>query len=275
MTDLKLSSPAKINLFLRILYKRSDGFHELASLFQAIDLMDTLHFSLSTQDHLTCSDPSLPTDSTNLVLKAADLFRRKTGLGFGLKVHLEKNIPHEAGLGGGSGNAATTLWALNELTGRQATYKDLISWSSEIGSDISFFFSQGTAYCTGRGEIVQTKQPVTLKTWIVKPEKGTSTPAVYSKLKVAALPARDPLVALDSFYSSAPHFFNDLEAPAFEVYPDLNEIKKKLLKAGFETVLLSGSGSSFFCIGNASLPPLPNCRCYEAASIQRPFDSWY
>src|SRR5262249_13981075 len=107
---LTLLSPAKINLFLRILGKRPDGYHELASLFQAIDLADTIHFSLSDADHLTCTDPAIPVDRSNLIWKSVNLFRRKTGLNFHLKIHLEKKIPHQAGLGGGSSNAATTLW---------------------------------------------------------------------------------------------------------------------------------------------------------------------
>ncbi len=143
---LTLNSPAKVNLFLRILRRRSDGYHDLASLFQAISLYDTIHFALSDHDELTCDKPGIPTDSTNLILKAADLFRRKTGLKFGLKAHLEKRIPHEAGLGGGSSNAATTLWALNQLHGQPASPDELIAWSGEIGSDITFFLSHGTAY---------------------------------------------------------------------------------------------------------------------------------
>src|ERR1700733_15970617 len=113
---LTLLSPAKLNLFLRIVRRRPDGYHDLASLFQTVSLADTLHFSLSERDQLTCTDPALLTDHTNLVLKAVDLFRKKTGLSFGLKIHLEKHIPYQSGLGGGSSNAATTLWALNQLT---------------------------------------------------------------------------------------------------------------------------------------------------------------
>ncbi len=114
--SLTLFSPAKINLFLRIMGKRPDGYHELASLFQAIGLGDTLTFTLTPQDSLTCSDPSLPCNDSNLIIKALHLFRRKTNLHIPVTIHLEKHIPTQAGLGGGSSNAATTLGALNTLT---------------------------------------------------------------------------------------------------------------------------------------------------------------
>lgn len=142
---IALFSPAKINLFLRVLGKRSDGYHEIASLFQAINLGDNLTFTLSEQDHLTCSDPHLPCDHTNLVIKAVHLFRKKTNLDTPVTIHLEKEIPSQAGLGGGSSNAATTLWALNALHNYPYTIGQLQIWSAEIGSDIPFFFLSGNS----------------------------------------------------------------------------------------------------------------------------------
>lgn len=273
MKSITVNSPAKVNLFLRLLNKRADGYHELASLFQAVDLMDILHISLSTKDQLSCSDPAIPVDESNLVLKAAHLFRCKTGLGFGIQVHLDKKIPHQAGLGGGSSNAASTLWALNELTGKVATPEDLIAWSSEIGSDVPFFFSQGRAYCTGRGEKLSLQSTSTpQKYWIVKPERGTSTKEVYKRVDLAKLSKRDPLVALDSFSTPDPHYFNDLETAAFEILPELETIKKELLSC-FETVLLSGSGSSFICVGE-SKPPA-TFKTYQVNPVSRPLNGWY
>jgi 4-diphosphocytidyl-2-C-methyl-D-erythritol kinase len=153
-STLNLFSPAKINIFLRIVRRREDGFHDLASLFHVIDLGDDMTFSLlpvgSTSDQLTCNFPDVPTDESNLVIKALNLFRRKTGATERFSVDLFKRVPHGAGMGGGSGNAATTLWAANEMCGRPATAEQLLEWSGEIGSDISVFFSSGAAYCTGR-----------------------------------------------------------------------------------------------------------------------------
>lgn len=116
------------------------------------------------------------------VIKALNLFRHKVGLDQYFGVKLEKVVPHGAGMGGGSGNAATTLWAANELCGNPASTEDLLKWSADIGSDISFFLSEGAAYCTGRGEIVENvKSPVDLDTPIllVKPPIGLSTPQIF------------------------------------------------------------------------------------------------
>lgn len=273
---MKLRSPAKVNLFLRILKRRPDGYHELASLFQAISLFDTLDFALAERDHLTCTDPTIPNDGSNLVLKAVNLFRSKTGLNFGLRVHLDKHIPQQAGLGGGSGNAATTLWALNQLHNRPATHETLSQWAGEIGSDVAFFLSSGTAYCTGRGEIVQSLQPLQNQfLWIVKPPQGTSTPAVYGKLNAAQLPQRDPEQALKQFLCGSPSYFNDLEEAAMSVTPELKALRDRLTSQGYSDILLSGSGSSFFVSGKTQRPDIPGCQIYAAEFANRLHNSWY
>jgi 4-diphosphocytidyl-2-C-methyl-D-erythritol kinase len=265
---MKFFSPAKINLFLRILRKRSDGYHEIASLMQTIDLGDIMEFQLSSIDSLSCSDPTLPCDHHNLVSKAVDLFRRKTGLNFAIQIHLEKKIPMQAGLGGGSSNAATTLWALNTLLGWPATLQQLQEWSSEIGSDVPFFFSQGSAYCTGRGEKVfnlpplQIEEPLSL----FKPPEGLSTPLVYRTLHVEKCPAIDPQMILEDFCKGEPFLHNDLEMPALEVLPRLAHYKQQLTANGLRQVTLSGSGTSFFGFGKAHIP----IKCLNRAP-----DAWY
>lgn len=276
---MKLFSPAKINLFLRIVGKRLDGYHELASLFQVIDLGDTLTIEAADHDHLTCTDPTIPTDEKNLVIKATQLFRRKTGLKIGLKVHLDKKIPYEAGLGGGSSNAATALWAINQLAGNIATHEELKTWSAEIGSDITFFLSQGTAYCTGRGENVRHLSPLVARTlWIVKPPIGLSTPEVYRTLglKPTHLPPESEIAAdLNKFIANGNHFFNDLEKPAFQLRPELKLLKDELQHSGFDTVLMTGSGSAFFCIGEGTPPLRPDLFCVKARFLNRSPINWY
>jgi 4-diphosphocytidyl-2-C-methyl-D-erythritol kinase len=273
---MKLDSPAKINLFLRIVKRRSDGYHELASLFQTIDLCDTLHYELSNKDLLTCSDASIPTDHNNLVLKAVNLFRKKTHLDCNVAIHLEKKIPMQAGLGGGSSNAATTLWALNELCEHPATIEQLMQWSSEIGSDIPFFLSQGTAYCTGRGEILRLLPPLQKKTLlIVKPMQGLSTPEVYRKLDLKTLKQKDPETILTDFLSGRFCCINDLEIPAFAIMPELAHLQSRLKSAGFSDVLMSGSGSAFFCLGEGQLPNLSETQQFSASFINRPAHAWY
>ncbi len=269
------SSPAKINLFLRIIKRRPDGYHELASLLQAISLTDTLKLALADEDHLTCNDQTIPTDHSNLIFKAADLFRRKTGKKFGLKVHLEKRIPHQAGLGGGSGNAATTLWALNQLWHQPASETDLAIWSSEIGSDIPFFFTQGTAYCTGRGEIMREVAIPESNMWIVKPSQGLSTPEVYRNLDVSTLELRDPEHYLKDVISGNHSYFNDLEMPALRLFPALAQFKNKLISFGFHTVVMTGSGSAFFCIGDATPPPMDGVFSAPISFLKRASGAWY
>jgi 4-diphosphocytidyl-2-C-methyl-D-erythritol kinase len=274
---LRLFSPAKINLFLRIVSKRSDGYHNLSSLFQTISLGDTLTIELNERDELTCTDPTLPTDSSNLILKATELFRQKTGLKQGFKIHLIKRIPTQAGLGGGSSNAATTLWACDQLADTHLSLNTLKQWGSEIGSDVPFFFSQGTAYCSGRGEIIHHLPALSPRSlWIIKPQGGLSTPEVYRRLNFGQ-PVSEKVVQrdLNAFLSGSAPYFNDLEKPAFEIKPELYQLKNSLLKRGFETVLMSGSGSAFFCIGHGEIPKDSELTLFPAYYVNRSLFQWY
>ena len=271
---LKLISPAKINPFLRILKKREDGFHELASLFQAVDLVDILTFQASTEDLFTCSNPNLPVDGNNLVVKAVHLFRKKSKASFPLHIHLEKYIPVEAGLGGGSSNAATTLYALNILSGKPYSDSELADMGAELGSDVSFFFSSGTAYCTGRGEIVQDIDLPSSSYTLYKPSFGSSTPAVYKALNLDYCSIIDPKILLNHFQNNDPHFVNDLEPAAFAVYPALESFKTALLASNFETVLMSGSGSTFICKGRADVL-VPYEFSKEVKTLRRESTNWY
>lgn len=276
MSELRLYSPAKVNLFLRILRRRPDGFHELASLFQTISLFDELTFRTAKADQIVCTDLSIPTDGRNLVQKAIDLFRRKSGWQVPLQVSLNKRIPVEAGLGGGSGNAATALWACNELCGRRFAIEELCAWASEIGSDVTFFLSQGTAYCTGRGEILQPLAPLPPQNlWIVKPPEGLSTAKVYAALRADELPQRDPAISLAAFLAGRYDLYNDLEEPAFALMPSLAQLKN-ILQVGREgQTLMSGSGTSFFCLGGRVPEVSGRAQLYAAAFVNRDVNGWY
>jgi len=260
--SLSLFSPAKTNLFLRITKKREDGFHELASVFQALGLGDTLTIealdSSATADVLSCNVEDVPLDGRNLIIKAFDLFRERSGNTSFFRCHIDKKTPMEGGMGGGSSNCATALWAANKLCGSLVSDQTLIEWGGELGSDVSFFLSEGTAYCTGRGEIVDTISPP-LSTppgsfWILKPSEGCSTPAVYKALGLspgAELPGPDPVQLRDKLVAdglSASVCINDLEPPAQKVLPKLVAIKEALESGGFHTVLLSGSGATTFAL---------------------------
>ncbi|GAB0491026.1 hypothetical protein MMPV_002269 [Pyropia vietnamensis] len=349
--DLRLVSPAKINLYLRVMRRREDGFHELESLFQAVSLHDTLRFRIKRRaggdataavapassadgadaerpdvpgsdkdvvdakavpatvstgvhdvsirdgpaeptdlparprpvaplsavgatvsadsddggvgrvekneddldvDTLECTTPGVPTDGSNLVLRALAAFRAATGVTTRYHVHLTKAIPHEAGLGGGSSNAATALWAANHLAGRPLSPKQLADIGAGLGSDVAFFFSPGTALCSGRGEAftaVPRLPPAAL--YIVKPPVGLSTPAVFRALDLNAVSDVDPDTLLADLRTSlyGARVVNDLEAPSFALAPELADLKALLVGCGFKVVLMSGSGSSFYCLG--------------------------
>jgi len=176
-------SPAKLNLYFRILKKRSDGYHEIESLFQAIDLFDTITLKPSDRDRITSDHSNLPLDETNLIWKARELFKSR----FGSKpvhIHLQKKIPMQAGLGGGSSNAATVLWALNVENNYLASIEELIKLGAILGSDVSFFFSNGTAHCSGRGEKLRPHSLEKQRTgWIIKPDFGLSTEEVFKEVR--------------------------------------------------------------------------------------------
>jgi 4-diphosphocytidyl-2-C-methyl-D-erythritol kinase len=278
--------------------RREDGFHDLASLFHVINLGDYMDVSIlpegATQDQLTCNWDDVPLDDSNLVIKAANLFRDKTGLtSVFFKVHLEKNVPHGAGMGGGSGNAATMLWAANQLCGTPASTAQLLEWSGDIGSDISVFFSQGAAYCTGRGEIVENiDPPIDLETplLLVKPPIGLSTPTIFKALDLDRRSTEDPKDILQGLCNDSKvlpqYVVNDLEQPAFDCLPELKQLKEDLIREGtFDAVFMTGSGSTIVGIGSDDIPPCllqdqmknddDDVFIRPARLLTRPENAWY
>ena len=186
---LTVTAPAKVNLHLEVLGLRSDGFHELAMVMQSIDLADCLQFTntADAQITLTCDDPSLSTGADNLVLKAAELLRARSGFGeLGVSMHLEKRIPIGAGLAGGSSDGAAALVGLNALWGLGHTPAALESMAAELGSDMPFCVAGGTQLCFGRGELLESVAPTTegLAVLLVKdPLVSVSTPWAYQRCK--------------------------------------------------------------------------------------------
>jgi len=261
-SSLTLLCPAKLNLFLRVVRRRDDGFHDLASLFQTLSLGDRLTLQLAPEqeeDSLACDAPGVPTDASNLVRKALDLFKAKADIpDVRFAATLLKRTPAEAGLGGGSSDAAAALFGANALCGFPASEQDLLEWAGDIGSDISFFFSGGTAYCTGRGEIVRPVAPLPNppeQVWLVKPPEGLSTPKVFKTLDLEKRSTLDPEQLLEGFMqtgTSGGILVNDLEPPAFECLPSLAELKGSMKEHGFDKVLMSGSGTTLFAIGPPS-----------------------
>ncbi|KAK4780111.1 hypothetical protein SAY87_016217 [Trapa incisa] len=294
LSRLTLFSPCKVNVFLRITGKRGDGYHDLASLFHVISLGDTIKFSLSpskTKDRLSTNVSGVPLDDRNLIIKALNLYRKKTESDNFFWIHLDKKVPTGAGLGGGSSNAATALWAANQFSGGLATEKELQEWSSEIGSDIPFFFSHGAAFCTGRGEVVQDIPPpipLDLPMVLIKPPQACSTAEVYRRLRLDQTSKIDPLILLDKLSSngiSQDICVNDLEPPAFEVLPSLKKLKKRVTAAGrgvYDAVFMSGSGSTIVGIGSPDPPQFvydedeyQDVFLSEANFMTRESNKWY
>eukprot|EP00252_Welwitschia_mirabilis_P023516 TRINITY_DN6669_c0_g1_i1.p1 TRINITY_DN6669_c0_g1~~TRINITY_DN6669_c0_g1_i1.p1 ORF type:complete len:424 (+),score=74.79 TRINITY_DN6669_c0_g1_i1:136-1407(+) len=265
--SLTLFSPAKINVFLRITSKRADGYHNIASLFHTVNFGDTIQFSpsdSSSEDILYTNAQGVPVDDRNLIIKALNLYRMKTGSKIFFQINLHKKIPTGAGLGGGSSNAATALWAANYFNNYIATTEDLQKWSGEIGSDIPFFFSHGAAYCTGRGEVVQdiSPSPVSLNTPMIlmKPQQECPTAQVYRLFQLSHASSVEPLELLQEISRngiSQNVCINDLEAPAFELLPSLKKLKQQALREAqgqYIAVFMSGSGSTIVGVGDKRPP---------------------
>jgi 4-diphosphocytidyl-2-C-methyl-D-erythritol kinase len=259
---LEKQSPCKVNLLLNILGKRPDGFHELETVMHPVQLFDRLIFRhAGSSIELTCSDPTLPVDRTNLVHRAATAFLEATGVKDGVAIHLEKRIPMAAGLGGGSGNAATTLLGLNELFGNPLPMPRLHELAATIGSDVPFFLQSKPAIAIGRGERIQAlaffqalKGAAFL---LIHPGFGVATAWAYQNL--ARFPdalngrqgrAENLARLLNTFdlNTAAGEFYNSLEAPVLEKYPLLEIYQEFLREQGAAVALMSGSGSTTFGI---------------------------
>jgi 4-diphosphocytidyl-2-C-methyl-D-erythritol kinase len=259
---LEKESPCKVNLLLNILGRRADGFHELETVMQPVNLFDHIQVERGGSSiRLTCDEPTLPTDSKNLVHRAATAFLSAANISGGVSIRLEKKIPLAAGLGGGSGNAATTLIALNELFERPLSGGRLIELAAALGSDIPFFLQDKPALATGRGEKIQPLEPFPAlrgrALLLIHPGFGISTPWAYQNL--ARFPqalngqagrAQQLIASLQTgdLNAAAAELYNSLEAPAFDKFPVLALYQEFLRENGALAALMSGSGSTTFAI---------------------------
>jgi 4-diphosphocytidyl-2-C-methyl-D-erythritol kinase len=259
---LEKKSPCKVNLILNILGKRADGFHELETVMQPVNLCDEMIFERAgTSLQLTCSNPELSCDSRNLVHRAATSFFAAAKISDGVKIQLQKNLPLAGGIGGGSANAAVTFSALNELFGSPLPLEKLHELAAALGSDVPFFLYDQPALATGRGEKVRTLEKFTaLKGkafFLVHPGFGISTPWSYQNLArfpndQNGTPGRaEKLVALlqsGDLKAAAAEIYNSLEAPAFDKFPVLKLYQEFLRENRAFVSLMSGSGSTTFAI---------------------------
>jgi 4-diphosphocytidyl-2-C-methyl-D-erythritol kinase len=245
---LHLEAPAKLNLSLRVLGKRPDGFHEIDTrMVRLPGLHDRLSVRPAEADAFTCDDPGVPSDGSNLVLKALAAYRAAGG---GLRpyaIHLEKRVPHGAGLGGGSSDAAAMLRALDHFSDPPMGTERLMEIAAGLGSDIPFFLGSPVARATGRGEIISASEPLpSLSLLLLKPSFGVATPDAYGGWADARELAGVPY-APQCF--SWGELVNDLERPVFWKHLFLAEMKTWLLQRP-ETAgaLMSGSGSTVFAV---------------------------
>lgn len=248
---LELPSPAKINLWLRILHRREDGFHEVETRLHKVAVKDDVSVELTGPGEeitLTCSVPGIPVDGTNLAIRALHAFEARSGTRHSWRLHLEKRIPFGAGLGGGSSNAATVLKAANQLAGHPLDLPSLLEIAGSIGADVPFFLLDGPAADgVGRGEQVRpADSPGALPLLLIKPPFPIPTPWAYSRW---AGSQELPGVT----YAAQPGIWgaleNSLERPVFEKYRLLPALKTWLLQQpGVLGALMSGSGSTLFAI---------------------------
>lgn len=251
---IRYLAPAKINLVLEVLGKRDDGYHEIRSLVQAINLCDTLTFELADTISLKCNERSLETPD-NLVIKAAELLRQRGGHRKGARIRLEKRIPWGAGLGGGSSDAAATLLALNALWGLKLNTHELMGIAARLGSDVPFFIHRGAAIVEGRGEKVEPVH-VSLASWFVLlipplPKIPDKTRRLYTGLDKNHFTDGHYVEAALRCWSKdmpvAPSLlFNVFDKVAFEAFPGLDAYWKHFEEAGAENVHLAGSGPALF-----------------------------
>ncbi|MFP4158119.1 MAG: 4-(cytidine 5'-diphospho)-2-C-methyl-D-erythritol kinase [Desulfobacterales bacterium] len=257
---MEIQAPAKINLYLDVVGRRSDGYHELVSLMCLIEIHDTLRFSFATAHHpggiaVECSHPGVPPGRNNIAYRAASEFFTETGINPpGVAISIEKRIPVGAGLGGGSSNAAAVLRGLNSYFGHPVSAGRLMELGCSLGADVPFFLFGRPAVATGIGEKLSEFQGLpSIPVVVVYPGRPLSTAEVYKKFNLALTKSEKinknfifkPGWVADDV---SKQLFNALEKTAVELCPEIGEAKKALLSSGAAGAVMTGSGSSVFGI---------------------------
>lgn len=248
MTSLILQAPAKLNLSLKILGQREDGFHNLDTLMVKLPgLADILEFEEADEFSFESDSPDIPDDESNLVVKAVRAYEAAADVKCRCAITLEKVIPHGAGLGGGSSDAAITLLGLNRWNDFKLSVKQLHEIAASLGSDVPFFLTSGSSRCTGRGEIIEpVVSPPTMPVILFKPSFSVATPDAYKRWKQSI---EIPGISYSQQTVNNIHLVNDLERPVFEKHRFLAELKQWLLaRDETKAALMSGSGSTVFAV---------------------------
>ncbi|MBD3427223.1 MAG: 4-(cytidine 5'-diphospho)-2-C-methyl-D-erythritol kinase [Candidatus Omnitrophica bacterium] len=255
---MEIAAPAKINLYLRVIKKLEDGYHQIETIFERISILDRVKAELSSSGtSISCSDENIPTGEESLLGRTVRSFRQRASLQEDFRVHIEKNIPVSAGMGGGSSDAAAVLILLNQLAGAPLGALELAEIGASLGADIPFFLS-GYSYArgTGRGDVIE-KVEDDRQLWhvVVTPPFGVSTKEVYGKIPAFTL-TKNRLVdkMFTAFLRSnnikgiPENFRNDLQDIVLREFPSLKRVFTALRSAGARGVLLSGSGPTVFGI---------------------------
>lgn len=250
---IELKSFAKINLGLEVVNKREDGYHNLRTIFQTINLYDTIHIKerMDTKFILNGSNKEISWDKENTIYKAYLLMKNKFDFKKGFEVFVEKRIPIQSGLGGGSSNAAVIIHFLNKYFKLNLSLKEMIKISTQIGADVPFFIVGGRCLAYGIGDDLRNIKQNDLKLALIIPEINVSTSLVFSSniLTTTEIKSKINIFLKTGDYSILK---NNLEENVFRFFPELKEIKEKMLNLGFKTILMTGSGSAFFIIDDYS-----------------------
>lgn len=258
MNSITLLSPAKVNLTLKVLGSRPDGYHEISTIMQPVDLFDEIRIEAAEPEgiEVTSSGIEIPTGEDNLAWKAADAFLRESGINTGVKIFIRKNIPTGAGLGGGSSNAAAVLTGLNKIY-NVLSEKKLLGIASGLGADVPFFIRSFTALAEGIGEKITVLRDFPLFYYVLLcPPLHVSTGDVYRKWDEIHETDTEESSSVESETTDEIERFkhekgglplrNDLEIPAMELYPEIKSFKQILSSLDAKDILMTGSGSAVF-----------------------------
>lgn len=256
MMEIIEKAPAKINLGLDALYKRQDGYHELEMIMASVDLSDRLILNETSRDEIIVETDNyfLPVDRRNHVYQAAELLKKKFKIDRGIEITIEKKIPVAAGLAGGSSDCAATLRGLNRLWDLGLSLEELATLGNEIGSDVPYCVYGGTAFVTGRGEKIDFLPPMP-QCWVilVKPTMSVSTASIFGRLSFNTIkhPRIDLIkqaVLTDDYSLMVKELGNALESVTIKRYPEIQQIKDRMMRYGADMSLMSGSGPTVFAL---------------------------
>lgn len=253
MEEIKLFSYAKINLFLDVIGKREDGYHNIKSVMQTISLKDEIIIKNTNQDIIIkCNNNKIPLDSSNTAYKAVLLIKQKYKIKKGALVQIDKNIPTESGMAGGSSNAAVVIKGINELWNLKMTKDEMLEIGIKIGADVPFCLTGGTALVEGIGKKITKLKPFKWENiLIVKPEFNMSTALVYNKMKEEYFNKYKnnkiiEYINIGNYKKAALNLANTLENVVEKIHPEIKEIEKKMIELKARSSIMTGSGSVVF-----------------------------